>query len=268
MFNLLKMDCRRLVKSRSFYLILAITLGVLLFMNLMLAIMTTPEVLDAMEASGAEVNVDDRQLGESIRTMNQLAFVHELIGSGLLLIMTGLGTTLFVSGDFTSGYIKNICFAQPRRGAYVLSKILLAGIYSGILTLISVLFSLALPPLFGLHPEASGPVEILPYIFWVWLPHWAFSLMALALVLATRGVSLGITMSLVSGSGLPATLLGTLARQLGWAPVDSYFLSNVTSDLCAPQANGQNLALILACTLGWGLIYGCAGLLLMKKRDI
>jgi len=41
----------------------------------------------------------------------------------------------------------------------------------------------------------------------MWLPHWAFALMALALVLLTRSSTLGIILSLVAGGGLTAVLL-------------------------------------------------------------
>ena len=128
MFNLLCMDLRRLVRTRSFYIVPAVTAGFLLLMILMVSAVSNPETLDAMQSSGmVVVEGDDHQMGEEIRNMSQLEFVHECLGSGFLLMMACIGMTLFTNGDFSSGYVKNICFARPRRREYVLSKVLVAG---------------------------------------------------------------------------------------------------------------------------------------------
>ena len=207
MFNLLRMDLRRLFKLRSFYIILGVTAALLLAVILLAAMVSDPSTLDKIQSQGAEIDEFDRQMSEEIRNMTQLEFIDECIGSGSLLVMVGLGMTLFVYGDFSSGYIKNICFTRPRRWGYVLSKILLAGVYSGGLTILSILISLICPLLFGLHPLASPVVRILEYAFWNWLCYWAFGLLGLALVTLTRNSVLGLVLAVLAGSGLTAQLL-------------------------------------------------------------
>ena len=59
MFNIFRMDSRRLLKSRTFYIMLAVAVAMVLFMCFMLSIMSSPEVLKAMEESGAEVDGAD-----------------------------------------------------------------------------------------------------------------------------------------------------------------------------------------------------------------
>ena len=200
--------------------------------------------------------------------MTQLEFASECLESGFLLVMIGIGMTLFVHGDFSSGYIKNICFARPRRWEYVLSKILTAGVYSGILTILSVLFSLVFPFLFGLHPEANPVGSILQYAFWMWLPNWAFGLMGLGLVLLTRSSTLGIIMAILSGGGAVAVLLQSLCLQLGWPNLAQYMLSMVVNYQCVPMLGAKQMVMILACAAGWGLVYTAGSLLTMEKRDI
>lgn len=95
-------------------------------------------------------------MSEEIRNMTQLDLTYETLGGGFLLIIVGIGVTLFVSGDFSSGFVKNICCAQPRRACYVLSKALAAGIYSGIITLLGVVLILLAPYLYGMHPVPSA----------------------------------------------------------------------------------------------------------------
>ncbi len=268
MFNMLRMDLRRLVKSRSFYVMLAVTALLLLLVVVMAAHIASPETMTAMEEQGAEVDESDRMLSEYLRSMPQLELMHEALGSGFLLVMTGIGMTLFVNGDFSSGFIKNICCIHPRRRDYVLSKIALAGIYSGIITAFSVLLMLLFPLLLRMYPAPDSPLEILRYALWIWPPHWAFALMALALVLLTRSSTLGIILSLVAGSGLTALLLGTLGRLLHLPPFERCFLAVTVKGIYTPETGITSIGLILACTAVWAVIYGVGGLLSMEKQDI
>ena len=268
MFNMLRMDLRRLFKSRSFYIILSVTAVLLIMVTVMAYAVADPETMDAMEAQGAEITESDRMMSEYIQNMSQLDLMHETLGSGFLLVMTGIGMTLFVNGDFSSGFIKNICCINPRRRDYVLSKIALAGIYSGIITVLSVLLMLLFPVLIRMYPAPDSFSQILRYVLWMWLPHWAFALMALALVLLTRSTTLGIILSLVAGSGLTVALLGMLGRLLRWPPLEQYFLAAAVKGVYTPEGGIASIRMILACTLAWAVIYGTGSLLSMEKRDI
>ena len=268
MFNMLRMDLRRLFKSRSFYIILGVTAVLLIMVTVMAYTIADPEMMDAMEAQGAEITESDRIMSEYIQNMSQLDLMHETLGSGFSLVMTGIGMTLFVNGDFSSGFIKNICCINPRRRDYVLSKVALAGIYSGIITVLSVLLMLLSPVLIHMYPVPDSISQILRYVLWMWLPHWAFALMAVALVLLTRSTTLGIILSLVAGGGLTAALVGMLGRLLRWPPFEQYFLAAVVKGLYTPQSGITQTGVILACTMAWAVLYGVGGLLSMEKRDI
>ncbi len=267
MFNLIRMDCRRLFKGRNFYIVLAVTAILILMVILLVSVVSDPQTLDAMQSNGAEIDDIDRRMSEQIHHMSQLEFAEECLNSGFLLMMAGIGMTLFVSQDFASGYVKNICFVRSRHG-YVLSKALLAGVYSVLLTAIGVLLSLLCPVLFGLHPAADSVRHILQYAFWLWLPHWSFSLMTLALVLLTRSSTLGIILSILSGGGVTATLLQMVCRQLHWPPIETYLLSTVAGRQCIPFLGMPQIRMILLCTAGWSLVYLAASLFTLEKQDI
>jgi len=266
MFNLVKMDIRRLFKSRNFYIMLAVTAGLLMMLVCLVAMVADPENMDALQAQGAEITEEDLEMSQQIHNMSSLDFIHECLSSGFLLIITGIGMSIQVSGDFSSGYIKNICFARPRRWDYVLSKLLLAGVYSGLLTALGVLLSLLSPRLVGLRLAAAPLSQLTGYAVLMWLPCWAFSLMALTLVLLTRSSTLGIILSLVSGGDLTVILAGALCGRLGLPPVEQYFLSSVVRDLYAPQTGAA--ALILACAAGWSVLYAAVSLAAIKNQDI
>ena len=86
MFNLLHMDCRRLVKSRSFYITLSVVAVLIVLVNLLSVTISDPDFLDTMEAVGAEINEYDRQTSEFIRQMGQLDLAQEILGGGFLLL--------------------------------------------------------------------------------------------------------------------------------------------------------------------------------------
>ncbi len=268
MFNLLKMDVRRLFKSRGFYILLGVTATIILAMILLVAKVSDLETLDTMQSQGIEIVAADRQQAKEIRNMSQLDIIYECFSSGILLMMIGIGVTLFVNSDFSSGYIKNICFVLPRRQDYVLSKLLLTGVYSGILTILGVLVSLVSPFLFGLRPAASPVVGILQYAFWLWLPCWAFGLMGLVLALLTRNSTLGIILAVISSVGLTVTILQSVCRQLGWPALEQYLLSSVQQFQCVPMPDTKRMFMILGCSLGWAALYTVGSLLTIKKRDI
>lgn len=268
MFNMLCMDLRRLFKSRSFYIILSVMAVLLIMVTVMAYAIADPETMNAMEEQGAEITESDRMMSEYIQNMSQLDLMHETLGSGFLLVMTGIGMTLFVNGDFSNGFIKNICCIVPRRRDYVLSKIALAGIYSGIITVSSVLLMLLSPVLIHMYPVPNSTSQILRYVLWMWLPHWAFGLMALALVLLTRSTTLGIILSLVAGSGLTVALVATLGRLLRWPPLEQYFLAAVVKGIYTSENGITPIGIVLACTIAWAVVYGIGSLLSMEKRDI
>lgn len=253
MFNLLHMDLRRLFRTRSFYIMLAVTVATIVFV---IATMTTV-------ADGPDAEMNEEFVG-----MTQVEFAHEFTGSGFLLIMIGIGVTLFVHGDFSSGFVKNICFARPRRLEYVLSKVLMAGVYSAILTALSVLLLMTIPILAGLPLTASPLGHILQYSFWIWLPCWAFGLMGGLLVLLTRGTTLGILAAVFSGGGVVAMLVQILCQQFGWPDLAQYMLSYVSNYQCAPMPGVEQINMILGCAAWWAGIYLAGSLIAMEKRDI
>ncbi len=268
MFNLVKMDIRRLFKSRNFYIMLAVTAGLLMMMVCLVAMVADPETMDAMQAQGAEITEEDMEMSRQIHNMSSLDFIHECLSSGFLLIITGIGMSIRASGDFSSGYIKNICFARPRRRDYVISKILTAGVYSAAVTAAGIVFSLTASLLFGLHPDASPILSVLQYAFWHWLPNWAVGVMALFLAALTRSSVLGITLSVLCGGGVIAELVALVCQRLQWPALEQYLLSSLIRSQTVPLPGARQMAMILACSIGWAAVYTAGSLLSMEKRDI
>ena len=269
MFNLLRMDLRRLFRTRSFYIVLAVTAAIIVFMSVMMAAVADPERLEALESTGVVVtDGSDGEIRAELMRMTQLEFAHECMGSGFLLIMVGIGVTLFVHNDFSSGFVKNICAVRPRRPEYVLSKALVAGVYSAALTVLGILLLTTLPILAGLPLTASPVARILQYSFWLWLPCWAFGLTGVLLVLLTRGTTLGILVAVFSGGGVVAMLVQGLCQKFGWPNFAQYLLSMVVGSQCVPMLGIEQMNMILGCAAWWAGVYLAGSLIMMEKRDI
>lgn len=269
MFNLLKMDIRRLFRTRSFYIILAVTAALLVTMVGMISAVSDQEKLDALQDTGMVVtDRSSQEMQEELQGMTQLDFAEACLCSGFLLMLACIGVTLFVNGDFSSGFIKNICFARPRRWEYTLSKFLMAGFYSAVITILGTLVSLVCPALMGLRLTASPALDILGYTFWMWLPNWAFSLLGLALVTLTRSSTLGIAMAVVAGGGLTAALLQTLCQRFDWPNLAQYLPSMVVNAQCVPTPNMEQINMILGCSICWAVLYGLGSLIFMESQDI
>lgn len=268
MFNLLRMDLRRLFKNRSFYITLCVMAIMIVLVNLMALTMSDPEFLDAMEAGGAEISEYDRQEGELIRNFSQLQLADECFNNGFLLLVTGISVAIFISQDFTSGFMKNIGVIQPGRRKYVAEKGLLIGLHSGIVTVLAVSLALLSPLLMGFAPRTDSLPDILQYTFFLWLPNWAFGVMALFMVLLSRSSTLGILMSLASGLGLTAAVSQILPNLLRLPCLSPYFLSGVVRNQCTPKLHPSQMWMVILCSAGWGLTYLAGSLLSMERRDI
>lgn len=274
------MDCRRMVRSKNFYIMLGITAALLVLLIWLVAFTSDVDTMDhlverkeqlAEDTDGLivmDITESDREEMQMIREMSQLDFAQECINSGFLMVIVGIGAALFINADFQSGFIRNICFARPRRRDYVLSKILLVGVYSAALIVLSLLVALVFLYVFGMRPAASSPVEILKYAFWLWLPYWAFGLMPLTLVLLTRSSTLAVVVSILGGCGFLAALVRFLCQKFNWPELNQYMLSTVVSDRCVPMLSLSAMGFILACVLAWAAAYAAASLVLMQKRDI
>lgn len=269
MFNMLAMDVRRLFRTRSFYIVLCVTAALLLTMVATMSAITDPDKLDALQSTGMVVTGGDSEdMVRLLQGMTRLDFISECLGSGFLLMFSCIGMTLFANGDFSSGCIKNICFIRPCRWEYVLSKVLVAGIYSAALTVLGVLITLMCPAFMGMRLAASTILDILQYTFWMWLPNWAFSLLGLALVTLTRSSTLGIVMAVVAGGGLTARLLQMLCQRFGWPDLARYLPSMVVATQCAPMPNMEQINMILGTSVCWAVLYGIGSLIFTENQDI
>ena len=153
--SMLKVDIRRMLKSRLFYILIACALLVPIVMTVMLTMMDGTVPIDQQTGLPGEPIEGPEYVWESIgglpsdnQTMGmpegdaaaQMGEMDVLAMCNINMVFMGVAVfvCLFISDDFRSGYAKNLFTVRAKKGDYVISKTV-SGFICGALMLISYL---------------------------------------------------------------------------------------------------------------------------------
>ena len=140
--SMLKVDFRRMWRSRVFYILIACALLVPILMTVMMTAMdgmesVNPQTNVVTVLKGPEnawQNIGTLPDGETMGGMDVFGMCNiNMVFMGALVFIC-----LFISDDFRSGYAKNLFTVRAKKGDYVFSKTL-AGVVCGTLMLIAYL---------------------------------------------------------------------------------------------------------------------------------
>ena len=137
--SMLKVDFRRMFKSKLFYILLACALLMPILMTVMMAMMDGSVTVDPQ--TGVESimvgpentwqNIGTLPGGEAMGGMD----VFSMCNINMVFMLVAVFICLFISDDFRSGFAKNLFTVRAKKGDYVVSKTL-AGFLCGALMLI------------------------------------------------------------------------------------------------------------------------------------
>lgn len=144
--SMLRVDFRRMLKSRLFYILIACALVVPIVMTVMLTMMDGQETVNQQTGEITVMEGPD-STWQSIGTLptDTPADATAAMGGMDVMAMCNINMAfmgvavfvcLFISDDFRSGYAKNLFTVRAKRGDYVLSKTL-AGFVCGALMLVA-----------------------------------------------------------------------------------------------------------------------------------
>lgn len=141
MKSMLKVDFKRMSKTKYFYIILACAFMIPIIMTVMLKMMdgkvtVNPQtgvetVMEGMDNVWQSIGPLPVEEGESAGGMD----VMSMCNINMMFMLAAVFICLFVSDDFTSGYAKNLFTVRSRKADYVASKTI-AGFVCGALMLI------------------------------------------------------------------------------------------------------------------------------------
>ena len=163
--SMLKVDFRRMFKSKLFYILIACALVMPILMTVMMAMMdgsvsTNPQTGEETVMQGPE------NAWQNIGTLPGEPLSGDEIFMMCNINMTFMGVAifvcLFVSDDFRSGYAKNLFTVRAKRGEYVVSKTVsgcICGAFMLIAYLVGSILGGAISGLsFDLHGLSAGNI--------------------------------------------------------------------------------------------------------------
>lgn len=139
MKSMLKVDFKRMFKSRLFYILLATALIIPILMTVMMTMMDGSVSVNPQ--TGVETIIEGPENawqsigalpdGEALGGMD----VMSMCNINMMFMLVAVFICLFISDDFRSGYAKNLFTVRAKKGDYVISKTL-AGFVCGSFMLI------------------------------------------------------------------------------------------------------------------------------------
>ena len=125
--SMLKVDFRRMSKSRLFYILIACALVMPVLMTVMMAMMDGSVSVDPQ--TGVEtVMVGPENTWQNIGTLPGDALggdeIFMMCNINMMFMAVSVFICLFISDDFRSGYAKNLFTVRAKKGDYVISKTL------------------------------------------------------------------------------------------------------------------------------------------------
>ena len=140
MKSMLKVDFKRMFKSRVFYILIACALVMPILMTVMMAVMDGSVSVDPQ--TGVETvmqgpentwqNIGTLPGGEAMGGSE----IFMMCNINMVFMIVAVFVCLFISDDFRSGYAKNLFTVRAKKGDYIISKTL-AGFVCGALMLIA-----------------------------------------------------------------------------------------------------------------------------------
>ena len=139
--SMLKVDVRRMFKSKLLYILIACALVMPILMTVMMSMM------DGSVSVDSQTGVETVMQGPENAWQNIGTLPGEPLGGDEIFMMCNINMAfmgvavfvcLFISADFRSGYAKNLFTVRAKRGEYVVSKTI-SGFICGALMLIAYL---------------------------------------------------------------------------------------------------------------------------------
>lgn len=249
MSNLIKFEFRKLFKSKSFYICLAVCVGLVL-----LGVLTTKVTI---ENSDGNIDLPSKYL-----------MLQGAISSANITLVAGIFTALFVCEDEASGTIKNIYAKGYSRGSVFISKY----ITSLVAILIFTFGSMLIAYLFGLStwPDITTSIDNL----------FLDIVGQVLLIIAYQSIFFAISSKLgKTGSSIAFNIVGPMFVSMVLTMADAFFkledfklsaywIDSLLTNLGQTTVTNQNIIIAIVMGVIYSIIFVGIGFMLNKKKEI
>lgn len=252
MLNVFKMDIRRMLRSKAFYICL-------IFMNLVTGTMILFDIVPSF-ASIMGISSD-----------GAADMMGNMMGIGLAFMIIGILSALHICGDFSSGFAKNTLIRHANPMRYFGGKLLSLTVTGVIMLIIYMLVSALLLAICGSSMALPGGVGgLLVFLIEKVFVLFAFTALVLLACLTTRKSIVGITVAAVVAMGVLPMILSIAGDYLGVSlisDIGKYTISGLSGQ-AALVFNGSAFAIILIGSLIWAGLSAVLGNRAIKLKDV
>lgn len=249
MLNIFKMDMRRMLKSKAFYICL-------FFMNLVTGTMIFTGMIPDFAAVMGSGSTD---------------MMSAMMGIGMVFMIISILFSIFICGDFSSGFAKNI-FTRHANPLHYFGGKLLSLIFTGTISMIIyMIISMLLLLMRGQGVDLPGGISgLLTFLIEKIFVIGIFAALILTLSLYSRKIIVGIIMGVVVATGSIVNLLTMLALQfeLAWVPNILQFSISSISSKASLVFNSTNFSTILIGSIIWIILFSLLGSHAIKTKDV
>lgn len=253
LFSLLRMDLHRLIRSKTYYVMLAlcIVFPVMMFTSM------KGNVGSAADMIGPTVIASS---GNPLASMS---------GISMLTIMTGIFLAIFIGTEYQTGFIKNMMTVHADKKEYVISKAIIGMIVTVSLMALYIIALAVVGAFAGMPLQLPSAGGFILFLLERLITSFAFILMFIFLnVTFRKNYGFAILLTFVLGIGVISMLLNLLA---GFSPFFMW-LNRLTVYGAGSYAtllpNGLSFLNILLVSAAWSVIYIILSAIMLKKRDL
>lgn len=254
MLNIFKMDLHRLLHSKVFYV-----------SAIFLLIMAV-----AMPMSGMATNME-AMMGATPPTGSGEDFLNTSVGTSVIFILIGITLTLFVCGDYSGGFAKNIFTFHSDAKDYIGGKMLSMAVTSGFLLLFYTIAAMIALSVFGYGIVLAGGVfGLIAFLIQKWLVSCAFIAVILLVNLFTRSSAVGIIAGFLVATGGLTMGLSLFGEMLGipWLGSIGRFMVSGASQLCTLTFSGGVFVQVLLVSAAWMALCYVGSKRALAKKDV
>lgn len=221
MVNLIRMDLKRLQKSKSTYVITGVILFMLLLNFVAVYVALNPDIQAWMDANGIVFTVTGL---EEMKTLSLLNFFHLAFTQNFYVLIIGLSVILFHCHEVESGFIKNILSVHVNKMHYIISKIIVQSIYTFILLSICFVEFLVLNVAVGAFFSLNAFLEFLIYFGLLWFIGIAVISMFTVVSVWLKSKAGGVAIAIIYATGIWIMVATTVLSLLGLSDLLNYTL--------------------------------------------
>lgn len=253
MLNVFKMDMRRMLRSKMFYVCL---FSMILVTGSMIIFGVVPDFASIMGAGAT--GTEDAMMGN-------------MMGIGMAFMVIGIYYALYICQEFTSGFAKNIFARHANPLQYVGGKLLSLTVTGSIMLLAFVFISIILMAIVGggiVLP--GGIIGLITFLISKIFACATFASFVLFMCVLTRKSTAGIIAGIVVAMGAIPMVLGIAGNFLGltWISNILKFTISGLSNMSNLTFGISNFAVVIVGNLIWMALLAVSSNRAVKLKDI